>query len=36
MSSVHDPQDSNEANIINDTDLSLALDSEVCVGIAKL
>ena len=34
MSSVGDPQDSNEANIISDTGLSLALGSDV--GIAKL
>lgn len=29
-------QDSSEANVINDTDLFLALGSEIFVGIAKL
>lgn len=29
-------QDSSEANVISDTDLSLALGSEIFVGIAKL
>lgn len=36
MSSVGDLQGSSEANVINYTCLSLALGSEMRVGIAKL